>query len=130
MSDYTVCAFSDAPDVLGDYPGEMRFLKGPLGTEQVAVTFRRMPQHTGSKGSYGHSHRQQEEVYVVLSGELQFKIDGDLLDVGAHTAVRIAPGVPRGVWNDRPEDAELMIVSTRLAGDEPDHEIHQDFWPE
>ena len=29
MSDYTVISIADAPDVLGDYPGEMRFLTGP-----------------------------------------------------------------------------------------------------
>ena len=34
MSDYTVISIADAPDVLGDYPGEMRFLTGPLGAER------------------------------------------------------------------------------------------------
>ena len=47
----------DVPDVLGDYPGEMRMLTTDLGTEQVAFTYRRMPQHTGGKGSYGHCHK-------------------------------------------------------------------------
>lgn len=130
MSDYTVSAFADAPDVLGDYPGEMRFLKHPLETEQVAVTYRRMPRHTGGKGGYGHSHREQEEVYVVLSGVLQFKVGDDVFDVGPQTAVRLAPSAVRSVWNDRDEDAELLIISTRRAGDEPDHEMHEGFWPE
>ena len=129
MSDYTVSTFDDAPDVLGDYPGEMRFLKVPLGTEQVSVTFRRMPRHTGGKGGYGHSHREQEEVYVVLSGELQFKLGDDVIDVGPRTAVRVPPATVRSVWNERDEDAELLIVSTRMAGDAADHETHEGFWP-
>ena len=68
MSDYTVLALTDAPDVLGDYPGEMRFLTRPLGAEQTALTWRRMPPDSGSRGSYGHRHKSQEELY--LAGRL------------------------------------------------------------
>ena len=46
-----------------------------LGSEQVAFTYRRMPQHTGGKGSYGHRHKRQEEIYFVVSGKLQFKLE-------------------------------------------------------
>ena len=129
MSDYTVVAFEDADDVMGDYPGEMRFLKGPLGTEEVAVTYRRMPPDTGGKGSYGHRHKQQEEVYVVLAGELEFKLGDDIVTVGAHHAVRVPRETFRSVHNSSGSDAELLIVSTRLANDEPDHEMTEDFWP-
>ena len=47
MSDYTVRRLDEVPDVLGDYPGEMRFFSEPLGSEQVAFTYRRMPAKTG-----------------------------------------------------------------------------------
>src|SRR5438270_13000733 len=114
MANYTVCAAGDAPDMLGDYPGEMRFFTERLGTEQVALTYRRMPHRTGGKGAYGHRHKTQEELYVVLSGRLQFKLDDEVIDLGPMTAVRVAPEVVRSVWNDRPEDAELLIVSNRV----------------
>src|SRR5688572_5780135 len=108
MSGYKIAQFSEAPDVLGDYPGEMRFLTETLGNQQVAVTWRRMPKNTGGKGSYGHFHHTQEEVYVVIKGELQFKLEDEVVDVPAGSAVRVAPAVPRSVWNDRDEDAELI----------------------
>jgi len=116
------------PDVLGDYPGEMHMLAPALETEQVALTYRRMPQHTGGKGSYGHYHRGQEEVYFVLSGRLQFKLGDEVVIAERGTAIRVAPGTVRSVWNDEPDDAELIIVSTRIA--EPDHELVPGFWPE
>src|SRR5215208_953579 len=100
MANYTICSMSDVPDVLGDYPGEMHFFTGPLGNEQVALTYRRMPQNTGGKGSYGHRHKTQEEVYLVLSGTVEFKLDDEVVEVGPMTAVRCAPGVVRSVWND------------------------------
>jgi mannose-6-phosphate isomerase-like protein (cupin superfamily) len=127
---YSVCRLEEAPDVFGGkYPGEMKMLAGPLDTEQVAFTYRRMPQHSGGKGSYGHRHKSQEEVYFVVSGELQFKLDDDVIDVPAGTAVRVAPGTVRSVWNERPEEAELVIVSTRMVDAREDVELVEGFWP-
>lgn len=129
MSGYTIAQFTDAPDVLGDYPGEMRFLTGTLGNEQVAVTYRRMPRHTGGKGGYGHSHHDQEEVYIVVAGELQFKLDDEVIDVGAGSAVRVAAATVRSVWNERDEDAELFIFSTKSEDLRAETEMVADFWP-
>jgi mannose-6-phosphate isomerase-like protein (cupin superfamily) len=129
LADYTVCAASDVPDILGDYPGEMRMFTESLGNEQVALTFRRMREHTGGKGSYGHRHKTQEEVYFVVSGRLQFKLDDEVIELGPGTAVRVAPEVVRSVWNDRPEDAELVIVSKRVEDVREDAELVKDFWP-
>jgi mannose-6-phosphate isomerase-like protein (cupin superfamily) len=129
VANYTVVHREEADDVLGDYPGEMRMLASQLGSEQVAFTYRRMPQHTGGKGGYGHRHRTQEEIYYVISGTLQFKLDEDVVDVGAGNAVRVAPDVVRSVWNDEPDDAELLIVSVvNTTGDE-DADLIPDFWP-
>jgi mannose-6-phosphate isomerase-like protein (cupin superfamily) len=130
MANYTVCAADDVPNALGDYPGEMRFFARPLATEQVALTYRRMPQRTGGKGGYGHRHKTQEEVYFVVSGRLEFKLDDEVIELGPGTAVRVAPEVVRSVWNDRPEDAELVIVSMRVEDVREDAEQIEDFWPE
>lgn len=131
MSDYTIRRLTDVADAFGGrYPGEMRFLTGDLGTEQVAITHRRMPPQSGGKGSYGHSHRTQEEIYYVISGRLQFKLGDELVDVEGSTAVRVAPGVVRSIWNDGPDDAELLIVSGRLDDVRADVEIVEGFWPE
>jgi mannose-6-phosphate isomerase-like protein (cupin superfamily) len=131
MSGYTIRTLEDVPDVLGpDYPGEMQFLTGPLGAEQVALTYRRMPQHTGGKGGYGHSHKTQEEVYFVCSGRLQFKLDDDVIEAGPGTAVCVGPEVVRSVWNDEPEDAQLLIVSTKIEDLRGDANMVEGFWPE
>jgi mannose-6-phosphate isomerase-like protein (cupin superfamily) len=130
MADYTITRLEDVDDILGDYPGEMRMMTAALGAEQVAFTHRRMPQHTGGKGSYGHRHKEQEEIYFVVSGTLQFKLDDDVVDVGAGTAVRVSAETWRSVWNDEPEDAELIIVSKVVPGGSRDDAEHiADFWP-
>jgi mannose-6-phosphate isomerase-like protein (cupin superfamily) len=130
MSNYTIAKVSEALDLLGDYPGEMRSLTSALGSEQVALTYRRMPHRTGGKGSYGHRHRTQEELYLVLSGRLQFKLDNAVVELDAGSAVRVAPEVVRSIWNDEAEDAELVICSTRVENVDEDAELVEDFWPD
>jgi mannose-6-phosphate isomerase-like protein (cupin superfamily) len=131
MADYTVRQLEDLPDVLGDYPGEMRMSSaGDLGNEQIAFTWRRMPAQTGGKGSYGHRHRTQEEIYFVASGTLQFKLEDEVMELGAGTVVRVAPQVARSVWNEGPEDAVLIMCSPQ--SDDPLADVEQvaGFWPE
>jgi uncharacterized cupin superfamily protein len=130
MSDYTIRAITDVPDIFeGQYPGAMRFMTEALGARQVAITHRAMPPRSGGKGSYGHRHKTQEEIYYVLAGTLQFKLDDQIIDVPSGTAIRVAPAVARSIWNDGPDDAELMICSTRLEHPRADGELIEDFWP-
>ena len=129
MQDYQIVKLVEVDDWLGDYPGEMRGITYAIGAEQAALTYRRMPQHTGSKGSYGHRHKEQEELYFVLNGRLQFKLGDEIVELGKHEAIRVPPGTWRGVWNDEPEDAEIVIVSKRIDDPQGDTETIDDFWP-
>ncbi len=130
MSGYTIRRVADVPDVFGRrYPGAMRFVTEPLGAQQVALTHRLMPARSGGKGAYGHRHETQEEIYYVISGTLQFKLEDELIDVPAGSAVRVAPAVTRSTWNDGPGDAELVICSVRLDDPHADGELVDGFWP-
>jgi mannose-6-phosphate isomerase-like protein (cupin superfamily) len=131
MSDYAIKHLEEIPDVLGDYPGEMRMTAASdLGTEQVSFTWRRMPPQTGGKGSYGHRHKTQEEVYFVASGTLVFKLEDEVMDVPAGTIVRVGPEVARSVWNEGPDDAVLIMVSKKIDDPAGDTVQVEDFWPE
>jgi mannose-6-phosphate isomerase-like protein (cupin superfamily) len=127
---YTIRRLDEVPDVFGgQYPGTMRFLTGPLDAGQVAVTHRDMPPGSGGKGGYGHRHKTQEEIYFVVSGRLQFKLDDEIVDVDGGSAVRVAPEVVRSVWNEGPDDAQLLIFSLRMDNARDDAEMVEDFWP-
>jgi mannose-6-phosphate isomerase-like protein (cupin superfamily) len=130
MANYTLKPLDEIPDVLGDYPGEMRMGSFGLDCEQIAFTWRRMPPQTGGKGSYGHRHKTQEEVYFVASGTLQFKLEDEVMDVPAGTVVRVGPEVARSVWNEGPDDAVLIMVSKKLDDPGADIEKVEDFWVE
>jgi mannose-6-phosphate isomerase-like protein (cupin superfamily) len=128
VSDYTAIHLTDAPDVLGDHPGEMRFLTGALDAEQTALTHRRMPPGTGGRGSYGHRHRTQEELYLVVEGTLTFKIGDDVFEAPAGTAVRVVPSTLRSIHNDSDADVVLVIASVKAADDD-EVETVDGFWP-
>jgi mannose-6-phosphate isomerase-like protein (cupin superfamily) len=131
MSGYTVKKLDEVPDVFeGRYPGAMRMMTQSLDAEQVAFTHRLMPPKSGGKGGYGHRHRTQEEIYFVVSGVLLFKLGDEVVDVEGPSAVRVAPGTLRSVWNDGPADAELIICSVRLDDPTDEVEIEEGFWPD
>ncbi len=125
---YTVARREQAIDWMADYPeyGEMRWYSDALGTEEVSFSWRRMLPHTGGRGSYGHCHPGQEEVYFVISGTVTFKIDDDVFDAGPQSAVRIGGEAFRSVHNDTDREAELLIFSPRLS--DPPLERRDGFW--
>ena len=133
MAGYSLLSRSDADDWMADYPGfgEMRSYGGGLGCEQIALTWRRMPAGTGGRGSYGHSHRTQEEVVLVTRGRVTVKVGDDVFEAAEGDAIRIAPEAIRSVHNDTNEYAELVLVSTRGEGSMEDEVVkHEGFWPD
>jgi mannose-6-phosphate isomerase-like protein (cupin superfamily) len=114
---------------MAEYPGfgEMRWYSDALGTDQVSFSWRLMPAGTGGRGSYGHRHPGQEEVYFVISGTLTFKVGDEVFEAGPQTAVRMTGEDFYSVHNDSDTNAELLIFSTRL--EDPPAEKQDDFWP-
>jgi mannose-6-phosphate isomerase-like protein (cupin superfamily) len=130
MAGYTVCPREQATDWMAQYPGfgEMRWYSDALGTEQVSFSWRSMPSGTGGRGSYGHRHPGQEEIYFVISGTLTFKVGDDVFEAGPQTAVRMTGDDFYSVHNDTDAEAELLIFSTRLP--DAKTEKQDDFWAE
>lgn len=126
---YSIATREQAIDFMEKYPdyGEMRWYSDALGTEQVSFSWRRMAPGTGGRGSYGHCHPGQEEVYFVISGTVTFKVGDDVFEAGPQEAVRIAGEAMRSLHNDTGEEAELLIFSRRLA--DPPLEQQDGFWP-
>jgi mannose-6-phosphate isomerase-like protein (cupin superfamily) len=126
---YTVASREDAIDFMAEWPGygEQRWYTTALAAEQVSFSWRKMLPGTGGRGSYGHRHPGQEEVYFVISGTVTFKIDDDVFEATPQTAVRVGGDAYRSVHNDTDAEAELLIFSPRL--DDPPIEMKNDFWP-
>jgi mannose-6-phosphate isomerase-like protein (cupin superfamily) len=88
---------------------EARFARSEMESEHLGVShFRYAPDR---RSNTGHSHREQEEVYVVLEGSGKVKLDDDLVDVGPWDVVRVAPGTFRG-FAAGPNGLELLAIGS------------------
>ena len=129
MGGYTVATRADAVDFMAQWPGfgEMRWYTDAAGCEQVSFSWRSMPPDTGGRGSYGHRHPGQEEIYFVLEGTVTFKVGDEVFEVGPKTAVRLTGHEPYSIHNDTDSDAELVLISTKR--DDAATVRQEDFWP-
>jgi uncharacterized cupin superfamily protein len=129
MAGYTLATREEATDWMAEWPGfgEMRWYSDALGTEQVSFSWRAMPPGTGGRGSYGHRHPGQEEIYFVLTGTATFKVGDEVFEAEPQTAVRMTGEDCYSVHNDTDAEAQLVIFSTRLA--DPPLDKHDGFWP-
>jgi mannose-6-phosphate isomerase-like protein (cupin superfamily) len=132
MSEHAIAGADQATDFMAGYEGfgEMLSFTDALDAEQVAFTWRRMPAGTGGKGSYGHRHHEQEEIYFIVSGNVLFKLGDEVVEVGPQTAVKVPADVYRSVHNDGPDEAKLIICSVKGDGDVTEPDTTPDFWPE
>jgi mannose-6-phosphate isomerase-like protein (cupin superfamily) len=103
---------------------EARFGRKALGGTVLGVS--RETLAPGFRVPFGHTHRDQEEVYVVLRGSGRMKIGDELVDLAEGDMVRVAPGVWR-CTEAGPDGLQVLAVGAPIA-DENDAEIEQGWW--
>lgn len=108
-----------------DVPMQWRFARGALGSSELGVS--RFTYAPGARMPWGHRHREQEEVYVVIAGAGRAKLDDEIIELGPWDALRVAPHVMRS-FEAGPDGMELLCVGGRKpAGG--DTEKDRAFWP-
>ena len=65
-----------------------------LELEQSGLSYQRLP--PDYRFPIGHTHKQQEEVFVVVGGGGRMKLDDEIVEVGKFDVVRVPPGTWRG----------------------------------
>jgi mannose-6-phosphate isomerase-like protein (cupin superfamily) len=122
MPDYTRVNLKEIEDSAADSPDlEARFGRKHLDSQHLGVSyFRYAP---GARSPIGHSHREQEEAYVVVSGSGLVRLDDEIVELGEWDVVRVAPAVVRGfeggpdglvliaIGADRPEGGDGVRVA-------------------
>jgi quercetin dioxygenase-like cupin family protein len=100
-------------DDLGEGPG-FRKVRKALGVEEFGVNAVVLPAGYATKGHY---HERQEELYLVLDGEIEFTLGepGEKLVLRRGGVVRVAPHTIRSLRNTSPED-EASYFAVGAAG--------------
>ncbi len=104
---------------------EARFPREELQSETIGLAFHVV--RPGKRQAFAHRHEQAEEIVVVLAGGGRVKLDGDVREIGAMDAIRIAPPVTRA-FEAGPEGLQLLVFGPRHAGD--GEIVREDFWSE
>jgi mannose-6-phosphate isomerase-like protein (cupin superfamily) len=106
---------------------EARFASVPLECEQVGLSYQRIAPNF--RVPFGHRHREQEEVYVVVSGSGRVKLDDDVVELRQWDAVRVSSGTMRN-FEAGPEGAEIIAFGAPSTGASPasDVELTPEWW--
>ncbi len=129
MPDYTVINLKrDVEDMapkFGLSPGlESRFARVPLGLQNSGASYFKIA--PGFRAPFGHSHSEQEEVYLVVSGGARIKLDDEIVELEQWDVVRIAPGVWRGMEGGA-NGAEIIAFGAPNT-DNKDIEMQPGWW--
>lgn len=128
MSDYTHLNIKDVEDQapnfgLGDNL-ELRMARVGLGLEESGISYLRM--EPGFRLPFGHKHKNQEEVYVLVSGSAHMKIEDEVRDLKPWDAVRVHKDTMR-TFEAGDAGAEFLIVGAPNTGP-GDAEMVQEWW--
>jgi uncharacterized cupin superfamily protein len=95
-------------DALGSGPG-FRKIRGALGVTAFGVNAVVLPP---AYKSNAHCHERQEELYIVMSGEIEFEFgDGERRVLGAGGLARVDPSTVRSARNmSAAEEAVYVCV--------------------
>jgi len=128
MSSFATVNLLEVEDSTGERaPGiEGRFGRKHLDSRDLGVShFRYAP---NLRSGFAHSHREQEEAYVVVSGSGRVLLDGEVLELALWDALRVAPEVVRA-FEAGPDGLELIAVGGPKPGD-GDGVLGEAAWPE
>jgi mannose-6-phosphate isomerase-like protein (cupin superfamily) len=121
----------DPVDVGSNFNGapglEFRLGGSALALERSGLSYQRIP--PGYRFPYGHTHSEQEEVFVVVGGSGRFKLDDEIIDVKQLDAARVSPGTWRG-YEAGPDGLEILVFGAPHLGENPrdDVEGQRDWW--
>lgn len=128
MSNYTKVNLDEIDDMapkFGLSPGlESHFARVPLELQESGLgMFRLAPDF---RVPFGHTHSEQEELYVVIEGSARFKVGDEVVDAGRLEAVRVSPGVIHGMEGG--PDGATIIAFGAPNTENKDAEMQQDWW--
>ena len=102
---------------------EARFARVALEAELIGITYQRLAPNL--RLPWGHTHKTQEEVFVLISGSARAKLGDDVVELEPWDAIRIHKDTMRG-FEAGPDGAELIAIGA--PGGPGDAQMVQDWW--
>ena len=103
---------------------EARMARVPLEMENAGVSYLRVGPNF--RIPFGHKHKNQEEVYVLVSGSARMSIEDEVHELKQWDAVRVHKDTMRG-FEGGPDGAEILAIGAPSTGP-GDADMVQDWW--
>ena len=88
---------------------ETRFARKHLDSDHLGLSLFRY--RAGYRSQTGHSHREQEELYVVVGGSGRVKLDDEIVELRPWDVVRVAPSTVRA-FESGPDGLEVLAIGS------------------
>ena len=129
MADYTKVNLKEDVDDQAPNFGlapnlEARMARVPLELEHSGISYQRLAPNF--RVPFGHKHKTQEEVYVVVSGSVRVKLEDEVLELKEWDAIRVPKETTRG-FEAGPSGVEIIAIGAPNTGP-GDAEVSQDWW--
>jgi mannose-6-phosphate isomerase-like protein (cupin superfamily) len=103
---------------------EMRMARVPLELENSGLSYLRIA--PGFRMPFGHTHKQQEEVYVLVDGSARMRIGDETRELKQWDAVRVHKDTMRA-FEGGPDGALFLAIGAPNTGP-GDAEMEQGWW--
>ncbi len=84
------------------------FLGEELGMTGAEASLQRLA--AGEDAPFLHSHKTHEELYVIISGEGEYEVDGEKNKVGEGSIIRVSPAGVRALRNTGSSEMVMMCI--------------------
>ena len=110
MSKYSTTQFGTMADVAKTEYGKV-FLHDALNLTSAEISVSVMP--AGAKSPFNHIHKQNEEIYIFLTGSGIFTVDDEKIEIKPGTAIRVATGAKRAMENTGTTEMQYICVQAK-----------------
>ena len=103
---------------------EARMARVALEMEHSGVSYQRLAPNY--RLPFAHKHKNQEEVYVLVSGSARAKLEDEIVDLKPWDALRVHKDTVRG-FEAGADGAEMLAIGAPNTGP-GDADMIQDWW--
>ena len=107
MTKYSTTNFGTMADVANAEYGKV-FLHDALGLTSSEISISVMP--SGAKSPFNHIHKENEEIYIFLTGNGKFIVDDEIIEIKPGTAIRVATGAKRAMENTGNTEMQYICI--------------------
>ncbi len=88
-----------------------QFVKDATGATSCEISFGTLP--SGAAVPFFHSHKENEENYIILSGAGRFQVDDDVFEISEGSVIRISTNCDRNLKCTSAEPMTYICIQAK-----------------